>query len=261
MFDFQVHKRSIGLLVLAGLLVVGASFAVAGQVATDAQSQDDSYLRVAHASPDAPAVDVYVDNESTLTNVSFGDVSDYLTLAAGTYNVTITVADDPEAVVFDGNVSLEAREAYTVAATGEVSEDADTSFEPVVFSDDALTPDENTSAVSVVHLSPDAPTVDITVEGTNLTVADNVSYQNASEYVNVPAGEYTLEVRQATAANNGTVVTTIPVTLEGGEVYSAYAVGYLAPDEAPADTPFEVLLTPDASKSISLPSDDDEADE
>jgi hypothetical protein len=145
-----------------------------------------------------------------------------------------------------------------VAASGEISETANTTFAPVAFSDDALAVGENESAVRVVHLSPDAPAVDVTVGEGNDTVvlADNVTFQNASSYVTVPAGNYTVDIRAATAANNGTVVTSVDVPLEGETVYSAMAVGYLEPASAPADTPFEVLLTEDAETTITIPSEE-----
>lgn len=245
---------------LAAILVgsiVAIGGAVSGQTTQEEDPQQTSYLRVVHASPDAPPVDVLVENESVLTDVPFGAVSDYLSLQAGTYNVTIAAAEDPETVVFEGEVTLEPRTVSTVAATGEISEDAATSFEPVFYSDDAVTPDANESAIRVVHLSPDAPTVDVTAANGSVVLADNVSYQNASDYVTVPAGDYTAEIRAATEGNDGDVVTTVDVSLEGGTAYSALAVGYLAPDEAPADTPFEVIPTEDASKTISLPSEEE----
>lgn len=255
----KLSKKGIAI-VLAAILVgsiVAIGGAVSGQTTQEEDPQQTSYLRVVHASPDAPPVDVLVENESVLTDVPFGAVSDYLSLQAGTYNVTIAAAEDPETVVFEGEVTLEPRTVSTVAATGEISEDAATSFEPVFYSDDAVTPDANESAIRVVHLSPDAPTVDVTAANGSVVLADNVSYQNASDYVTVPAGDYTAEIRAATEGNDGDVVTTVDVSLEGGTAYSALAVGYLAPDEAPADTPFEVIPTEDASKTISLPSEEE----
>ena len=247
------------------VLLVGTVFAVGGsvlgQTTQEADAQQTTYLRVVHASPDAPPVDVLVENETVLSDVPFGAVSDYLGLEAGTYNVTIAAADDPDTVVFDGNVTLDARTVTTLTATGEISEDAETSFEPVAYADTAFTPAENDSAVRIVHLSPDAPTVDVTAADGEVVLADNVSFQNASDYVSVPAGDYTVEIRAATEGNNGTVVTTVDVSLEGGTAYSALAVGYLNPDEAPADTAFEVVLTEDASTSVQLPTDDASDDE
>ncbi|PMP83067.1 MAG: cell wall anchor, partial [Chloroflexus aggregans] len=42
-------------------------------------------VRVIHASPDAPAVDVFVNGNAVLTNVGFFAASPYLDLPAGTY--------------------------------------------------------------------------------------------------------------------------------------------------------------------------------
>lgn len=77
--------------------------------------------------------------------------------------------------------------------------------------------------------------VDVTVAGTDTVIADNVSYAGTSDYMTVPAGEYTLEVREATADNNGSVVTTVDVSLENGSAYTAYAVGYLNAENASAE--------------------------
>lgn len=255
--------RKIGVVLLA-LALVGGGMAigtVSSEMAaeehdvTEEDPQQTTYLRVIHASPDAPAVDVLVENETVLSNVEFGDVSDYLSLQAGTYNVTITAAGDRDAVVFDDAVTLEPRTPTTIAASGEITEDAPTAFEPVIFNDNAVTPDNNSSAISVIHLSPDAPTVDVTAGDGSVVLADNVSFQNSSDYVTVPAGNYTVEIRAATATNDGPVVTTVDVSLAGGTAYSALAVGYLSPDEAAADTPFQVLATDDATTTIHVPSE------
>ena len=98
---------------------------------------NSSSLRVAHMSPDAPNVDVYVNNETFLENVSFGTISNYSSVPPGEYAVRITAAGNESAVVFDDNVTLEAG-AYTLAATGEISEGADTDFEPLILADESL---------------------------------------------------------------------------------------------------------------------------
>lgn len=219
------------------------------------QTQETSYLRVAHASPDAPAVDVAVDNETVLTNVSFGAVSEYMALDSGNHTVTIT-ANGTDTVVFEDTVTLDRRTVTTLAASGEVSEDADMAFEPVTYNDNAWTPAENESAVSVIHLSPDAPAVDVTANDGAVVLADNLSYQDASDYVSVPEGTHTVEIRENTADENGTVVATVNVTVEEESAYSALALGYLTPEDEPADTPFQVSMTEDATTTVHLPSEE-----
>ncbi|WP_135854640.1 DUF4397 domain-containing protein [Halorussus salinus] len=226
-------------------LLVMTSFAGIGIAAIGANNaqDEDAQVRVAHLSPDAPAVDVLVDGQAALEGVEFGAVSDYLALSAGEHTVTIQTSEN-ETVVFEGNVSVEAGEMYTVAAIGEVTEET---FEPVVYEDDFEMPSDENATVRLIHASPDAPAVDVTVAGTDTVLYDNVSFGNASDYVEVPAGDYELEIRGATEENDGEVVTTVNVSVEGGTAYSAIAAGYLSPDDEPADTPFEVLLATDSS--------------
>ncbi|WP_435178139.1 DUF4397 domain-containing protein [Halorussus sp. AFM4] len=227
---------------LAVAVLVTTGFVGIGVAATGAADSGAGQVRVAHLSPDAPAVDVLVDGDTVLEGVEFGTVSNYLQVPSGERTVTIRTAEN-DTVVFEGNISVEAGTMYTVAALGEVSEET---FRPAVFVDDFETPSEENASVRLVHASPDAPAVDVTVAGTDTVLYDNVSFANATDYVTVPAGDYELEIRPATEDDDGEVVTTVDVSLEGGTVYSAIAAGYLSPDDEPADEPFRVILATDA---------------
>jgi hypothetical protein len=77
---------------------------------------------------------------------------------------------------------------------------------------------------------------------------DGVEY-SGSGYVEVTAGDYTLQVRGDTENNDGDVAAEFDVSLSGGEVYTAFAAGYLTPDDDPADTPFDLLVTQDTGNS------------
>ncbi|WP_153952763.1 DUF4397 domain-containing protein [Halosegnis longus] len=79
-------------------------------------------------------------------------------------------------------------------------------------------------------------------------VFDGVAY-GESGYATVPAGDYTLDIRGDTENNDGEVVASYDVSLSGGEVYSAVAVGYLSPDNEPADTNFDLVVSPDTMQS------------
>jgi hypothetical protein len=227
-------------------LLVMASFAGIGIATSGNADSDAGQVRVAHLSPDAPAVDVVVDGDAVLENVEFGAVSDYLALPAGEHAVTIQTSEN-ETVVFDDNVTVEADTAYTIAAVGEVTEET---FRPAIFVDDFESPSDENATVRLIHASPDAPAVDVTVAGTDTVLYDNVSFGNASDYVTVPAGHYELEIRGATESNDGDVVTTVNVSAEGGTAYSAIAAGYLSADDEPGDTPFEVILATDSGSEM-----------
>ena len=67
----------------AGLvLALCAASLLALPVAAGAQAQP-AMVRVAHFSPDAPAVDVYVNDDRVLSGVKYKTVSKYLELPAG----------------------------------------------------------------------------------------------------------------------------------------------------------------------------------
>ncbi|ATW88407.1 uncharacterized protein DUF4397 [Halohasta litchfieldiae] len=204
------------------------------------EGEMDASLRVAHLSPDAPNVDVYLDGDAVLEDVPYRTVSDYLELTAGTYDVMITAAGDIETVVFDEALEVPAGE-FTVAAVGELT-DENQPFAVEVYEDDVSDPGDN-ARIRLVHAAPDAPNVDVTAGGDALFT--DVPF-GAAGAVEVPPGEYELEVRPATENNDGDVVATFDVAPEAGVVYSGFAVGYLAPDDAPADEPFDLDLVVDA---------------
>jgi hypothetical protein len=200
--------------------------------------------RVAHMSPNAPNVDVYVDGSAVLEDVPFSTVSGYLEVPAGDRQVEITAAGDAEATVFEGAVPVEADTAYTIAAIGEIGDDGDQPFEPLVLADDLADPGGDTARVRAVHASPDAPAVDVTLESNGDALFDGVSY-GQSGTVEVPSGDYTLEIRGDTEGNDGEVVADFDVSLNSGGVYTAFAAGYLSPDDEPSDTSFDLLVAQD----------------
>jgi len=198
-------------------------------------------VRAAHLSPDAPDVDVYLDDEKVLSAVPFKTVSDYLDVPAGARSVRITAADDPDTVVFEGDVEVAAETSYTVAAIGEL--EGETEFQALIVEDDRSAPEDDMARVRVIHASPDAPAVDVTTpDGT--TVVDGAAFGDDAT-TEVPAGDYTLQVRPDTESNDGDVVAEFHVTLEGGTGYSAFATGYLNPEEAPAHEPFDLVTVVD----------------
>ena len=208
---------------------------------------EQAMVRVSHMSPDAPNVDIYVDGgDPVLTDVPFGTTSGYLQLPGGTYDVAVapagTSVDD---AVIDASLPVEAGTSYTVAAIGEATS-SDTELRPLVLEDDVSDPGGDSARVRVVHASPDAPAVDVTVASSGDAIVDGAAFGDAAA-VTVPANDYTLEIRGDTDSNDGDVVADFDVSLNGGTVYTAFAAGYLSPDDEPQDVSFDLLVEQDAS--------------
>ena len=206
-------KRTLGRLVLTAGMITAALVS-----ALPVSAADEARVRVLHASPDAPAVDIYINDSIVdgLTNVPFGTLSDYMSVAAGDYNVKVYATGDDTMPVIDADVTVETGMSYTIAATGLVAEIA-----PAVFADDpALSEDE--ALVRVVHLSPDAPAVDIAPDGADALISD-LAFPDATDYAALAPGSYDLEVRAAGAPD--VALQLDPIELEAGRAYSVFAIG------------------------------------
>lgn len=173
-------------------------------------------LRILHASPDAPNVDVYVDNGLVLANVAYPTASGYLTISAGTHAIKINAAGTQTTVI---NVSpnLAKDGAYTAIAANFLA-----SIQPLLATDDTSAPPSGQIRLRVIHAAPDAGPVDILVN--DQVVLSNVPFGAISSYLTVSPGTYDVKVNVT-----GTAVTAIhtSVTTTAGNNYTAVAIGSL----------------------------------
>ncbi len=171
-----------------------------------------------HASPDAPGVDLLVDDAVAGTNLTFPNNTPYLEVTAGTRNVKVNVTGTTTTVI-DADLPLAAGAHYSVFATGAVADIA-----PLVVADDLSTPASGKAHVRFVHLSPDAPAVDVAVTSGPVLFA-NQAFKGYTAFAPVDAGTYDLEVR---LAGTSTVVLPLPgITLTAGRIYTVFARGFV----------------------------------
>ena len=78
-------------------------------------------VRVAHVAPDAPAVNVLVNDSLLLSNAAYKSVSGFVEIPARTYTVKLNNSGNGQNVYTSGNVTLEAGKNYTLAAQGLTS--------------------------------------------------------------------------------------------------------------------------------------------
>lgn len=202
--------RHLGRKIPAILVAFGLTIAVAGPAA----AQDEASVRVVHASPDAPNVDVWVDGTAVLTDVPFTAVSDYLSVPAGEHNIQVTATGTTDPVI-DADLTFEAGQSYTVAAIGLLAD-----ISATVLTDDRV-PAGGQAKLRVFHASPSAPpSVDVAVTDGPVLV-EGLEYPEATDYLTVDPGTYALEIR---AAGETDAALTLEATLSAGENYTAIAM-------------------------------------
>jgi hypothetical protein len=222
----------IGLAAAVALGAVGCGDDAAEPGASEAR------VRVVHASPDAPAVDVLVDGTAVLEGVGFGAASSYLPLEAGDRRLQVRAAGT-STVVIDDQPALDDGASYTVIASGLVAD-----ISALVLRDDPTAPPAGRARLRVVHGAPSAPAVDVyvTAPGADLAGATpaltGVEFRDASSYLEVPAGSY--QVRVTVAGTTQVAIDTGTLALAAGQVRTAIAI-----DAPGAGAPFGVLLLAD----------------
>lgn len=193
-------------LLVAGLTALG--------MAPAAAAPGDGMVRMMHLSPDTPSVDAYIDSVSTpgmevvLPAVSYGDVSPYQSVPAGTYTVSArnAGADPASAPALATTVTVEAGRAITIAGVGAF---ADLGF--AVLQDDLTLPPAGQARARVVNAAATASPLDVSLAGST-SLASGLEFARDAGYVDVPGGPGTI-----TAAASG-VSAELPVDLSAGSV-------------------------------------------
>ncbi|MBC8061329.1 MAG: DUF4397 domain-containing protein [Clostridiaceae bacterium] len=187
-------------------------------------TQMNSYIRVFHASPNSPAVDVYANENLIVKDLAYKELSQYLPVPFGNYNIKVYPSGQMTNPVINTNIYIPENTVFNVAAIGVLP---NISLYPIQEPNTAQ--ESGKACVRFIHLSPNAPAVDIKLtDGT--TVFNNVAYKDITNYVNVPAGTYTFKVTP-----NGTdnVVLTVPnIKLGPDNYYTIYAVGLVGKSPA-----------------------------
>mmetsp|Transcript_27607 Transcript_27607/g.30739 ORF Transcript_27607/g.30739 Transcript_27607/m.30739 type:complete len:237 (+) Transcript_27607:66-776(+) len=178
----------------------------------------DAGVRVIHASPDAPAVDVFVNSTTpTFSNLAFTEnTGAYTLLPANVYNIKVSPTGATTPVVINATLPLADGVYYTIAAAGFLAD-----IEALVFVDEVTT-NSTLASVRFIHLAPDAPAVDVAVQNSS-TLFSNVSFSESG------------------------------VSLMAGTVYTVFAEGTLNQPEYP----LQAVLTVDAAPSSSPVEPDD----
>lgn len=188
----------------------------------------NAQVMAVHASPDAPDVDLLVDNTKVNSSaLMYPNNTGYLEVPEGMHNFKINAAGTSNTVI-DADLELDPDTYYTVFAADVLSD-----IKPIVLEDDLTTPAAGQAHVRFVHLSPDAPAVDVAVQGGPVVFA-NRAFESATAFTPVAAGTYTFEVRPAGTTN--AVVTVPDVMLEEGKIYTVFAKGFLTPPAGNTNT-------------------------
>jgi len=189
-------------------------------------------------------------NISMGENVAYGDVGDYQTVRAATYDIIVQQGDVEENLLETPSIVLEAGNVYDIVVIGTI-EANNLTLLPLITpvstpcSELLQVGQESDACARFVHVSADAGEVDLYVDGT--AVAQAVSYGTATEFTALADGEHQIQiVPTGQPADSAWLDETIQ--FDGGQAYQ-FAVAGIAEEDDNDDNDLrliqsEIDLTP-----------------
>ncbi len=211
---------SAAVLIASALVSNGVSAQSA--TATPAASVGTAYVRIVHASPDAPAVDVYADAAVLSPNVKFGDATEFVPVAPGDYTLAIRPAGAAATTkaVAAVDVHLVDGIAANVLAIGYLNGTGTQALKLVVITSDR-SPTVGKARLEIIHAAPKAPTVDILGNGQPKLTEIKYGKPGASP-LNFDPGTYNLAV-VATGSTTPALIDLPNTALKADTIYTVIA--------------------------------------
>lgn len=217
----QNLKRRAGIIGMVCLLAVSLSSCLKNNTNDTIVQQPVALLAVLDASPDAPSLDFYLDNNK-VNNVpiQYGNGLDYFKAYTGKRAATFFASGTTTKIKTD-TVTFKENTFYSLFLANVASKP-----DYLLTVDSLKNPVAGMATIRLVNVSPDAPALDLGIKGGTL-IASNRTYKTYSSFIPVSGNlSYILEVRQAGTSN---VLVTIPNTkYYPGAVYTVWVHGLAA---------------------------------
>lgn len=216
---------------------------------------DKATVRVFHASPDAPKVNLWVNDTVVASGLDYQQSTGVLTLDEGSYKVAVegVIPGGNMVVIGPVNLPLAGKTDYDVVAVNNVS-----SIEPLIISDTGSLSDNTKVRVRVAHLTAAAPEVKVyvTAPGADLAASQalgSVAFKGTLGPVEVAAGDYQVRV---TLLDNTVVFDSGTVNLAAGKDLLVGAVPNVGTGSSPVSLAVldgnQVAVVVDKSAGASL---------
>lgn len=200
------------------------------------QPSAPSYIRLMHASPNTPTVDVYANGSPIARNLGYRQFTEYFAIPGGNYNIVVYPLGHTTNPILSLNINIPGGSIFTISVIGL---SPDITLLPV--EEPRMNIPSGKLMLRFVHLSPNAPVLDLATQ--TGTVFSNVPYKGITQYIPVNPGTYTFYLN---VAGTGQRILYVPnIRLEGGRFYTIYAIG-----NGVGTPPLQVLIPLDGNTYI-----------
>lgn len=196
-----------------------------------------SYIRILHASPDAPQVDIVANGGLIAKNLSYKNFTSYLKVVPGNYNIKIFPAGNMASSVLNTNIKIPPYSILTLIAGDNLND-----LKLFIIPDNTRKVLENKALVRFSNLSPNAPGINVELSN-GIPLFNNIDFGEYTDYIELVPNVYNFKLR---SEDTGDQLLSIPnAHLKAGKAYTLYTVG-----EPSKKAPLEVLIPLDGNSYI-----------
>lgn len=177
----------------------------------------DTSVRILHAVPNAPNVDVYLNGSLLTSNLSFGKISKYTIFSPGEYEFQLFPTGTYDKPLLSQTIQLIANANYTVSIV-TLSND----LYLFRLKDDNIPATKSQAFLRFINLSSNAPLLSLALPN-GITLFNQAEYLETTGYYPLSAGIYNFEVLLGSSQVTTKFIKNI--TLDVSRFYTIYIIG------------------------------------
>ena len=214
----RVLVRLVAVWLVMAMAVTLPAAAALAQEAPEA----DATIRVIHASPGAPDVDLLLDGQPLVEAIAYGTATEYATISPEEHRLQIIpTGQTADAAVVDETLEPAPGGAYVLSVFGLLND-----IQGAIYEVDLSEIEPGNARVRAINLSPDAGAADLVETGGDEWFGD-IDLGAASDYRDVAPGSYSLDVR---GEDDRVLQTVTDVAFEETRIYDVAILGQVADD-------------------------------
>lgn len=179
-----------------------------------------AYVSIYHASPNAPELDVFVDDRQ-VNRLEFSDYTGYLNFYTGPRKFKINPFNASNALI-DTTITFADGAFYSMFIANNSQ-----NVEVLTVRDSASTPSTGNDKVRFINLSPDANAFDVTSSEGSALLFSAQAFKQPSDFIEVDAQESSFILK--TAGTTDELVSVSDINLREGRFYTIIARGFANP--------------------------------
>ena len=148
----------------------------------------ETSVRILHAVPNAPNVDVYLNGSLITSNLAFGKISKYSQLSSGEYEFQLFKASTYDKPLLSQNVQLIANANYTASIVALAN-----NLYLFRLKDDNIPVSKSQAFLRFINLSSNAPLLSLALPN-GITLFNEAEYLETTGYYQLSPGIYNFEV-------------------------------------------------------------------